>query len=77
MRTRMSPGATRHLDALTNGSEQSSEKGYLRVRKAQGEDTMFDCIQAEQRNQLFDAREIVRLASTSESIRWTFFRTRT
>jgi hypothetical protein len=77
VRTRTSPGAMRHLDALTNGSEQSSEKGDLRVRKAQGEGTMFDCIQAEQRNQLFDAREIVRLASTSESIRWTFSRTRT
>lgn len=76
MRTRTSPDVTRHLDALINDSEQSSEKGDLRVRKAQREDTMFDCIQAEQGNQLFDAREIVRLASTSESICWTFSRTR-
>jgi hypothetical protein len=77
VQTRTSRGATPHLDVLVNGSEQSNEDEYLHVRKAQREDTVFDRVQAEQRNQLFNTREVERLACASESIRWTFSRTRT
>ncbi len=59
-----------------NKSEQVSEGDDLCVRKTQWEDAMFDCVDVEQGDELFDARQVKCLTSARERIRCNFTRTR-
>jgi len=49
-------------------SEQIYEEINSRAREAQRKDRVFDCVEAEERNELLDTREVESLTSACEGI---------